>query len=74
MKDRKVKLAQILLCLENGLHRGDKVSGECRAEMLDARQSLLEDYKLSPEVVASCQDDINKLCSSKVYQSEVCRS
>ena len=43
VKDRKVKLAQILLCLENAMHGGEPVSGECRAEMLDHRKSLLED-------------------------------
>lgn len=65
VKDRKVKLAQVLLCLENALHRGDGIGGECQAEMLDHRRALLEDYRLSPEVVYSCQQDIKTKCRAR---------
>ncbi|KAI9558756.1 Golgi apparatus protein 1 [Daphnia sinensis] len=65
VKDRKVKLAQVLLCLENAMHAGSAIGGECQAEMLDHRRQLLEDYRLSPEVVYSCQEDIKTNCRTK---------
>ncbi|XP_045028229.1 LOW QUALITY PROTEIN: Golgi apparatus protein 1 [Daphnia magna] len=65
VKDRKVKLAQVLLCLENAMHAGNAIGGECQAEMLDHRRQLLEDYRLSPEVVYSCQEDIKTNCRTK---------
>ena len=44
---------------------GDGIGGECQAEMLDHRRALLEDYRLSPEVVYSCQQDIKNKCHAK---------
>jgi golgi apparatus protein 1 len=31
---------------------------------MDHRKLLLEDYQLSPEILADCSDDINKFCSN----------
>lgn len=44
---------------------GNAIGGECQAEMLDHRRQLLEDYRLSPEVVFSCQEDIKTNCRTK---------
>lgn len=44
---------------------GNGIGGECQAEMLDHRRQLLEDYRLSPEVVFSCQEDIKTNCRTK---------
>lgn len=44
---------------------GNAIGGECQAEMLDHRRQLLEDYRLSPEVVYSCQEDIKTNCRTK---------
>ncbi|RZF42176.1 hypothetical protein LSTR_LSTR004325 [Laodelphax striatellus] len=60
--DRDIRLAQILLCLENNMKNGSKVSHECQSEMMEHRKMLLEDYRLSPEIVSSCSNDIPQLC------------
>jgi len=44
---------------------GIKINGECQAEMLDHRRALLEDFRLSPEVVYTCQEDIKKNCRAR---------
>lgn len=60
---RKVRLAQILLCLENAAHNGSKISADCRSEMVRHRKFLMEDYRLSPEVVGKCSEDIDNFCN-----------
>lgn len=62
-EDRDVRLAQILLCLETATKNGTKISSECRAEMIDHREMLMEDYRLSPEIIQDCADDIDRFCS-----------
>ncbi|KOB78150.1 putative golgi apparatus protein cysteine-rich fibroblast growth factor receptor [Operophtera brumata] len=61
--DKDVRLAQILLCLEN-VTRNDstKLAPECTAEMTDHRKMLMEDYRLSPELMQNCANDILTLC------------
>lgn len=61
--DKDVRLAQILLCLEN-ISRNDstKLAPECTAEMTDHRKMLMEDYRLSPELMQNCANDILSLC------------
>ena len=41
---------------------GSRVSKECRMEMLVHRKMLMEDYRLSPELVGKCSEDIDKFC------------
>ncbi len=41
---------------------GTKISGDCRAEMVRHRQLLMDDYRLSPEVVNRCSNDIDEYC------------
>lgn len=39
-----------------------QISQECIREMKDHRQMLLDDYKLSPEIVSQCSNDITNFC------------
>lgn len=64
--DKTIRLAQILLCLENYIHNGTKVSTACEGEMIDQRKMLMEDYRLSPEIVDGCKNDITQFCDSSV--------
>lgn len=64
--DKTIRLAQILLCLENYIHNGTKVSSTCEGEMIDQRKMLMEDYRLSPEIVNDCKNDIARFCKSTV--------
>lgn len=52
---KEIRLAQILLCLENALSKNLQVAPECRAEMLSHRRTLLEDYHLTPDLVSACE-------------------
>ncbi|XP_059059365.1 Golgi apparatus protein 1 [Achroia grisella] len=64
VEDKDVRLAQILFCLEN-ITRNDnstKLSNECVAEMNDHRKMLMDDYRLSPELMQNCANDITNLC------------
>ncbi|XP_047545273.1 Golgi apparatus protein 1 [Vanessa atalanta] len=61
--DKGVRLAQILLCLENvSRNESIKLSPECVAEMTDHRKMLMDDYRLSPELMQNCANDITMLC------------
>lgn len=61
--DKDVRLAQILLCLENvGRNESATLSNECSIEMTDHRKMLMEDYRLSPELMQNCASDITTLC------------
>ncbi|CAK1549697.1 unnamed protein product [Leptosia nina] len=61
--DKDVRLAQILLCLENVTKNDSiKLAPECIAEMTDHRKMLMDDYRLSPELMQNCANDITMLC------------
>lgn len=60
--DKTVRLAQILLCLENMMKNGTKIDSECGVEMINHRRMLMEDYRLSPEIVNSCKSEISIFC------------
>lgn len=62
-QDKEIKLAQILLCLEAAEKNGSKISQDCKLEIFDHRKMLMEDYRLSPEIVDSCANDITSFCS-----------
>ncbi|XP_028034025.1 Golgi apparatus protein 1 [Bombyx mandarina] len=63
VEDKDVRLAQILLCLESNIQNDTKsISSECTAEMIDHRKMLMEDYRLSPELMQNCANDITMLC------------
>lgn len=60
---KTVKLAAILLCLEEVGHNEDAViGGPCQAEMTAHRKMLMEDYNISPELVNACNEDIENNC------------
>ena len=44
----------------------EAVSEQCVAEMSELRQSLMEDYQISPEIVASCGKEITDYCGNGV--------
>ena len=62
-EDKNIRLAQILLCLESAVKNGSKIDGNCQAEMFDHRKLLMEDYRLSPEIVDGCANDITTFCN-----------
>ncbi|XP_012286119.1 Golgi apparatus protein 1 [Orussus abietinus] len=62
-EDKEIRLAQILLCLEAAVRNGSKVAFDCQAEMFDHRKILMEDYRLSPEIVDGCANDISMFCN-----------
>ncbi|KAF7281361.1 hypothetical protein GWI33_004844 [Rhynchophorus ferrugineus] len=61
--DRTIRLAQILLCLENVAKNGTKITSDCEAELVEHRRFLMEDYRLSPEIVDSCKKEISVFCN-----------
>ena len=60
-----VKLSQVLLCLEENIRTGQQVSGQCLNEMREIRREMMEDYNISPELVANCGHEIDQFCSDK---------
>lgn len=60
--DKNVRLAQILLCLELEVKNGTKLDTDCLKEMVDHRRVLMQDYRLSPEIVSGCRTEINNFC------------
>ena len=58
-----VKLSQILLCLEGHIRDGEEVGGQCRAELGEIRREMMEDFSLSPELVANCATEIESHCA-----------
>lgn len=62
--DKDIRLAQILLCLESAVKNSSKVTAECQVEMFDHRKILMEDYRLSPEIVNHCANDIQQFCNN----------
>lgn len=43
--------------------KGSKVSWDCHKEMAEHRRMLLEDFRLSPEIVSHCSNDILEYCN-----------
>lgn len=62
--DKDIRLAQILLCLEAANKNNSKLLPDCLAEIFDHRKMLMEDYKLSPEIIIDCADELNRFCQS----------
>ncbi|XP_064467389.1 Golgi apparatus protein 1-like [Ornithodoros turicata] len=65
---REFRLAQILLCLENALHKDYPVAAECHAEMLEHRRYLMEQYQLTPDLATACEGDITNFCQRRLEQ------
>ncbi|KAJ8945307.1 hypothetical protein NQ318_003607 [Aromia moschata] len=62
-EEKTVRLAQILLCLENAAKNGTKIDTNCKDEIFNHRRMLMEDYRLSPEIVNSCKIEISEFCN-----------
>lgn len=62
-EDKPIRLAQVLLCLEGLVRNGTKIDEACEAEMRDHRKMLMEDFRLSPEIVSGCSLEIKKFCT-----------
>lgn len=60
-------LAWILLCLENGAnqpeHKELQPSKECAHEMITHRQMMMQHFRMAPELVLNCAQEIDKWCS-----------
>jgi len=54
--------SEILLCLEDAQANGVQLEAKCMKEMFDMRESLMQDYNISPELVKACQSEINEFC------------
>lgn len=55
-----------LLIYLNNILGNNTVMQKCHDEMLAHRKMLMQDYRLSPEIVNSCRDDILKFCKKGV--------
>ncbi|EGT52320.1 hypothetical protein CAEBREN_08410 [Caenorhabditis brenneri] len=62
-------LAWILLCLENGAnqpeHKELQPSKECAHEMITHRQMMMQHFRMAPELVLNCAQEIDKWCSPR---------
>lgn len=62
-------LAWILLCLENGAnqpeHKEVQPSKECAHEMITHRQMMMQHFRMAPELVLNCAQEIDKWCSPR---------
>ncbi|KAM3176575.1 hypothetical protein ACTXT7_006240 [Hymenolepis weldensis] len=62
--DRTTSLSSVLLCLE----QAKRLSPSCLFEIKFIRKQLLEDYRLTPEILIHCQEPINKYCFNFMKQ------
>ena len=51
---KEIRLAQILVCLENAMANNLEIDPQCKTEMLSHRRALLENYSLTPDLVSAC--------------------
>lgn len=61
-----IQLASLILCLENAIQKGDRIEPECAAELVDRRKMFMTDYKLSPNLVKECTQEINQYCDGGI--------
>lgn len=47
------------------MHSGQKIDGECLDEMKQHRKALMEDHRLTPELLNDCTEDIVKFCKNR---------
>ena len=59
-----------LLYADTDANAGKALEPECAIELKEIRRSLLEDYRISPSVSESCEDDVKIHCD-KVERREV---
>lgn len=63
--DRNIRLSQILLCLENEAHKGQELNGDCVEEIKEHRRALLEDFRVTPELLSACKEDKERYCAGE---------
>ncbi|WAR12979.1 GSLG1-like protein [Mya arenaria] len=63
--DGHAQRSSVLLCLEHALKSGHRPAAECLTEMTMLRKTLLEDYQITPEIVANCDQEIELFCKAK---------
>ena len=47
---------------------GKQLTPECVTEMKDVRSSLMEDYKITPELVSACDIEIRDYCDAGLHR------
>ncbi|KAK7114849.1 Golgi apparatus protein 1-like [Littorina saxatilis] len=57
------KRANVLMCLESAHMDGQAVDASCVQEMIKVRQRLIEDYRINPDLMARCANEIENHCS-----------
>lgn len=62
-------MANVLICLENAYRNGTNVTKECESEIFDRRTMLMHDYRLSPNIVEFCTDEIIELCNNGIERN-----
>ena len=51
------------------MKEGGEVHAECIGELKDVRQSLMEDFKISPDIVDKCESEISEHCGGGLHRS-----
>ena len=69
-KESKKAVSQILLCLEENIRDGREVLGQCMADIKQIRREMMEDYSISPKLVANCGQKIDAHCSDTKTQRQ----
>ena len=62
-------MANVLTCLENAQRNGTNVTSECSADVFERRTMLMQDYRLSPNIVEFCMDEIRDLCKNGIERN-----
>ncbi|TGZ70022.1 hypothetical protein CRM22_003404 [Opisthorchis felineus] len=71
-------VSRMMLCLEavekphfsveaNQVTKPGQLDAACKDEMLKLRQEMLDDYRLSPNLISHCQTTIERHCASKKH-------
>ncbi|KAG5448403.1 glycogenin glucosyltransferase glg1 [Clonorchis sinensis] len=71
-------VSRMMLCLEavekphfsveaNQMTKPGQLDAACKDEMLKLRQEMLDDYRLSPNLISHCQTTIERHCASKKH-------
>ncbi len=60
------RLTKVLLCLEGAMHKDPtSIGAVCLNEMREHRRMLVEDFRISPEVVGACRKAIKQHCDGE---------
>lgn len=59
---RKVRLAQVVLCVDEFLKDHDHLLSDCSLEIAERRRLLIDDYQITPGVLTGCAKEMSKFC------------